>query len=407
MGGGPDVTGRATRPFLILVALTMANGAIVFFLRPPQIGSVKMPSDARSLAARIARHPTDWAAASALAEVSLDTKRTNRVVLWRAAYEHASMLAPERKEPATGFARAAFFHWTELSEKDKHDALAAYAPQLRDPNIFGRMAQPLFELTGDLSMLRRSGPSTADASAALISLALANGLFADYRALRAELQQKRIDNVNELQHTDTPEELVARFPGPPYHTDAEPLIRAFLDELRRRPLVDNPNRADVIDAVVDYALRHNLGPLDGLEIITRKPGAATVATQIKLARALGLKQQTAQLQFASNDPRHVPPNESDWQGLCQNDLCGRAWRMIEAEHGIALTITTVRTDNVQAYVEIYVDDALRAEGEVGPKRDFVVPVGNRGTHRIEVVLANPITRNQLARRVHIASITTL
>lgn len=407
MGAGPDVNDGRARRFLIIVALTMAVAAALFLVRPPEIGRVRTTSDARSLAARIARHPTDWAAASALAEVALDARLGNRVVLWRAAYEHASLLAPERTEPAKGFVRAAFFHWTELSEKDKRDAMTAYAPELRDPGVFARMARPLFELTGDLAILHRAGPPTGDSLATLISLALPNGLFADYRALRGELEQKRIDDVNARLHTVTPEELVAQFPGPPYRTDAEPLIRALLDELHRRPLDDNPNRPEVIDAVVDYALRHNLGPLDGLEIITRRPGAATVATRIKLSRSLGLDQRTAQIEMASNDPRRILPNDSDWQGLCQNDLCSRAWRMIEAEHGIALTIETVQTDDVQAYVEIYVDDALRAEGEVGPKRDFIVPVGNRGAHRIEVVLANPTTRNRFLRRVHIASITTL
>ena len=401
------MTDRRTRLFLVLTALTMVAAAAAFFLRPPEIGIVKTTSDERSLAARIARHPTDWAAASALAEVALDARLGNRVEVWRAAYTHASLLAPERTEPANGFVRAAFFHWTELSEKDRRDAIAAYAPQLRDPAVFARMARPLFELSGDLSLLRRAAPPTADSLAALISLALPNGRFADYRALRGELQQKHIDDFNGRRHTVTPEELVERFPLPPYRADEEPLIRALLDELHARPLDDNPGRGDVLDAVADYALRHNIGPLDGLEVITRKPGAATVATQIRIARALGLKDRTAQLEAASRDPRRVQPNDSDWLGLCQNDICKQARRMIEAEHGIALTIDTVQTDDVQAYVEIYVDDALRAEGEVGPKRDFTVPVGNRGVHRIEVVLANPTTRNGFARRVHIASITTL
>lgn len=80
--------------------------------------------------------------------------------------------------------------------------------------------------------------------------------------------------------------------------------------------------------------------------------------------------------------------------------------MIEAAHGIALTLETVQADEVPAYVEIYVDDDLRAEGEVGPKRDFIVPVGS-GAHQIELVLANPLTRNRSPRRVHIASITAL
>ena len=401
------MTGRGARLFLVITALIMAAAAAAFLLRPPEIGIVKTTSDGRSLAARIARHPADWAAASALAEVALDSRLDNRVEVWHAAYEHATLLAPERTEPANGFARAAFFHWTELSESDRHDAVVAYAPQLRDPAVFARMARPLFELSGDLSVLRHAGPPTADSLATLISLALPNGRFADYRALRAELHQKRIDDFNGRRHTVTPEELVSRFPGPPYRTDDEPLIRALLDELHARPLDDNPGRGAVMDAIADYALRHNLGPLDGLEVITRKPGAATVATQIKLARALGLKARAALLEAASNDPRRVGPNDSDWTGLCQNDICRQAWRMIEAEHGIALTIATVQTDDVQAYAEIYVDDTLRAEGEVGPKRDFTVPVGNRGAHRIEVVLANPTTRNGFARRVHIASITTL
>jgi hypothetical protein len=407
MGTSADVTGRAARLFLAGVAVTMTAAAVLFLAHPPRFAWVRTSTDAPLLAARIASHPTDWEAASALSEVALDSKLGNRVGVWRAAYEHASLLAPDQSEPATAFARDAFFHWPELSEKDRRDVLAAYAPALRDLNVFRRMARPLFELTGDLSLLHRAGPLTADTPATLISFALPNGLFADYRSLRKELQQKRLDDFAGQSGTEPPEELVARFPAPPYHTDAEPLIRALLVELHRRPLQDNPNRPDVVDGVVDYALRHDLDPLDGLEVITRRPGAAGVATQIKLAQALGLKERASQLELASRDPRRVAPNLFEWQGLCDKDLCTRAWRMIEAEHGVALTIETVKTDEVPAYVEIYVDDDLRAEGEAGPKRDFVVPVGNRGSHRIEVVLANPITRNNSPRSVHIAGITSL
>ncbi len=406
MGTSPDVSGHGPRLFLIGVAVTMSASAIVFLLRPPQFRWMRTSTDASVLIARIARHPTDWAAASALTEVALDTRLSNRLVLWRAAYEHASLMAPDFKEPATAFARDAFFHWTELSEKDKRDVIVAYGPALRDPGVFARMARPLFELTGDLSILRRAGPPTAETPATLISLALPNGLFADYRSLRGELQQKRLDDFARRRQVEAPEELVQRFPGPPYHTDEEPLIRALLDELHRRPLDTNPDRPNVIDGIVDYALRHHVEPLDGLEIITRKPGAASIATQIRLAMALGLKDRAIQLEAASNDPRRVAPNLFEWQGLCEKDLCGRSWRMIEAGHGIALTLETVQADEVPAYVEIYVDDDLRAEGEVGPKRDFIVPVGS-GAHQIELVLANPLTRNRSPRRVHIASITAL
>jgi len=400
------VSGRGPRLFLIGVSVTMTASTIVFLLHPPQFRWRRTSTDAPVLVARIAGHPTDWAAASALTEVALDTRLSNRLALWRAAYEHASLMAPDFKDPASAFARGGFFHWTELSEKDKQDVLLAYGPVLRDPAVFARMARPLFELTGDLSTLRRSGPPTAETPATLISLALPNGLFADYRSLRGELQQKQLADFASRRHAESPEELVQRFPGPPYHTDEEPLIRALLDELHRRPLESSPDRPNVIDGIVDYALRHHVEPLDGLEIITRKPGAASAATQIRLAMALGLNDRATQLEAASRDPRRVAPNLFEWQGLCEKDLCARTWRMIEASHGIALTLETAQTDEVPAYVEIYVDDDLRAEGEVGSRRDFIVPVGS-GTHHIELVLTNPLTRNRSPRRVHIASITSL
>lgn len=401
------MTERGTRVILIVVGVTMAAAAAAFLVHTPEIGWTPPPTDPRALARRIARHPTDWAAASALAEVALDAKVANRTALWRAAYEHASQLAPERDDPASSFARAAFFHWSELSAKDQRDAMTAFAPLLRQEGVFSRMAKPLFELTGDLSLLRHTHPPTGYSIGILISLALPNGAFADYRSLRTELEQWRIADFAARQRTSTPVELITRFPNPPYHADLEPLIVALLEELHRRPLDDNPNRPAVINALVDYALRHDLGPVDGLDIITRKPGSASVPTRIKLARKLGLNQIALQLELASNDPRRVQPSEFEWQGLCENDICDRAWRSIDAAHAVALSVETVATDNVPAYVEIYVDDVLRAEGEAGPKRDFIVPVGNPGVHRIEVALANPDTRNRESRRVRVASITTL
>ncbi len=401
------MTVLGSRVLLIAVAVTMLAATAAFVVSPPEMGDVKTQPDVRLLATRIAHHPSDWPAASALTEVALDTRLETRVQLWRAAYEHASLLAPERGDPANAFARAAFFHWTELSEKDRRDALTAYAKLLSDPNVFHRMAKPIFELTGDLTYLQRSGPQTADTTAWLISLALPNGRFADYRLLRREWQQQHVNEFTAKLHTDTPEELVAAFPSPPYHADAEPMIKALLDELHQRPLSESPGRPDLLNAIVDYALRHDLGPLDGLEVISRTPGAASADTRLKLARALGLKERASQIELASNDPRRVLPNENEWQGLCQSDICTHGWRIVEAGHGIALTIETVKTDEVPPYVEIYVDDMLRAEGEVSPKRDFIVPAGERGPHRIEVVLANPMTRNQSERRVQIKSLTTL
>ena len=69
--------------------------------------------------------------------------------------------------------------------------------------------------------------------------------------------------------------------------------------------------------------------------------------------------------------------------------------MIDAEpRRVALNIQTVQTDNVPAYVEIYVDDVLRG-GRGSRRRNATSSFrsGIRGTHRVEVVLANPMTRN--------------
>jgi hypothetical protein len=407
MGAAPEVSERGARIFLIVVAASMTAAAIVFVLRPPQFRWISPSTDPRALAARIARHPADWEAASALTEVALDSRLENRIALWRGAYEHAALLAPERTDPANAFARAAFFHWSELPANDQQEALDAFAPLLRDEGLFSRMAKPLFELTGDLSLLRNAHPSTRYAIGIVMDLALANGFFDDYRKLRTEMERRVSDDFAARKHTDTPAELIARFPAPPYHDDAEPLIAALLQELHRRPLDDNPGRVAVVDGIVDYALRHGLGPLDGLEVITRKPDSASMPTRIKLARKLGLTHLAVQLETASFDARRVTAADTDWQGLCDNDICHRAWRMIEAGHGVALSVQTVQSDNVPAYVEIYVDDVRLAEGEVGPKHDFTVPVRAPGDHRVEVVLANPMTRNGFSRRIHVASITAL
>jgi hypothetical protein len=401
------VSGRGKQRFLIAVAAAMAAAALIFFLRPPEIGSPPLPATTAALASRLARHPTDWEAATLLTESSLDSPSDKRVLLWRAAYDHASHLAPAQPGPASSFARAAFFHWQELSPKDRQDALNAYAPLLADHDRFARMAQPLFELTGDLSMLARARPRDEGSTRLLISLALRNGLFDDYRKLRADVARERLEEFKAAAGSTSPADLIGRFPDPPYRADSEPLIAALLEELHRRPLDEVPGRPAVVDALVDYALRHDLGPLDGLDLITLKPGAASDATRIRLARKLGLNDRAAQIEFAIGYPRAGSVADSAWQGFCGTDVCSSAWRNIDAKHAVSLAIQTVQTDNVPAYAEVYVDDALRGEGTIGAKRDFILPVGNPGAHRVEVVLANPVTRNGDARKLRISSIKTL
>ena len=401
------MSARGGKLFLIGAAVTMLIAAAIFALRPPEIGSPPLPGTPLALSARVAKHPADWEAATVLAEVALDARTENRLQLWHAAYDHAAALAPGRPGPPNSFARAAFFHWGELSPKDQQEALAAYAPLLKDPLTFARMAGPLFELTGDLSMLERAQPHTEYSVGVLLDLALPNGRFDDYRKLRGELKQLRAVGVNARVHVAAPGDLIAHFPDPPYFSDSEPQIAALLNELHRRPLDEMPNRPAVIDGVIDYALRHGLEPLDGLEIVTRRTGAASDQTRIRLARKLGLINLARQIELGANDPRRPQMTDSDWHGLCGTDICNHGWRTIEAAHAVSLTIETAQTDDVAGYAEIYVDDELRGEGEIGARRDFILPVGNPGTHRVEIVLANPRMHDGASRRLHVASITSL
>ena len=80
-------------------------------------------------------------------------------------------------------------------------------------------------------------------------------------------------------------------------------------------------------------------------------------------------------------------------------------RTVDAERTAAVTVTTTQTDEVPPYVEIDVDGALRAEGEVSGQRTFNVPTAGRRT--ITVRLINPATRNRTPRRVRVVSVQAL
>src|SRR5437763_16010974 len=168
MGANPDVTGRGGRLFLIAVAVTLTVAAMAFCINPPRFAWTPLPNDPKELAERIARNPADWQASNALDEVALDVREENRIALWRAAYEHASLLSANRVETGNAFAHAAVFPWSELSPRDRNDALAAFAPMLRDPETFVRMAKPIYELTGDLALLEAAHPATENEIGTLI-----------------------------------------------------------------------------------------------------------------------------------------------------------------------------------------------------------------------------------------------
>lgn len=338
----------------------MLGLAALYLIVRPTDEQPPLPNDPAALARRFRAHPADWRAASALSERALDTRGPNRFALWRAAYDAGMHLAPHRDAPRMEFARAALFHWTEIGAADRRAALDALAPLLRDPGTFYRMARPLFDLTGDLSMLRRWNPGNADALIYLRNTAAMYGRFAEYRELRSETSQKRIAEFREALPRRTPEEIVDALPEPPYSTDDEPLLRDALAELRRRPLAEAPHHTARLDALDDYAHRHDL-----------EPGASETA--------------------------------SDWQQLVADSVKARSWIDREMRGPTSIAIERVSSDDVPPYVEVYVDDARAAEGDVASPRVFRVNAAP-GLHRLEVRIANPVTRNGESRLVRVVSV---
>ena len=97
-----------------------------------------------------------------------------------------------------------------------------------------------------------------------------------------------------------------------------------------------------------------------------------------------------------------------WSSGCgANELCGVASRdEYVAGETLRLELTTTQSDETPPYVEIYVDDALRAEGEVRDSRVFEVSDADRGCIAIEAAagqLANA-QRHAAAGQVSAAAI---
>src|SRR5262249_39515820 len=118
----------------------------------------------------------------------LDAPVRDPAALWRASGALAIALAPALPAPRASMARGGFFHWDELSVAEQKQLLDAYAPALRDPVTFDRMAQVIFRLTGDLDYLRRAAPETLAAKRTLVWLAGTYGRYDRYRVFRDELE---------------------------------------------------------------------------------------------------------------------------------------------------------------------------------------------------------------------------
>jgi hypothetical protein len=388
---------------LAALGVAMLAIAAIYLAVRPSSEPPPLPDDPIALARRLRMHPADWRAASALTEHALDAPVANRFALWHAAHDIAQTLAPHRDAPRMELVRAAFFHWQELDPADRRAALDQLAPLLRDPGDFFKMALPLFELTGDLGMLRRSNPGSEEALTYLRNVAATNGRFDDYRELRDEVMRKRDANFREKLPRLSPVEIINALPQPPYSSDDEPLFRDALAELHRRPLTEDPHRGHVLDAVVDYAPRHGLEPLDGINSIVHMRGAASDITRYRLAEKFGMNAAAFDIRIEAKAPLTEP--KGAWRNLRDDGTVDkRTWIDREMAGPSSIAIERMKSDEVPPYVEIYLDDARVAEGEVPTSRTFAIPA-TKGVHRLEVRVVNPQTRNLGPRIVRVVSLT--
>lgn len=452
------------RPFLAVLSVAMAAALIVFLTDPRLQHDPRTPGDdLHVLGATIARHPAYQAVFGKIVEQVLDSSSTSRFEAWRAAEEQIVRLDPNRPMAAGSFVRSGLFHWYELGDSDRHQVITAIQPLLRDESFFGRMAQPLFQLTGDFALLRRANPGSEGAMAMMASMAVTNGRFDDYRLFREQARKKRFDKFAQMRSGATPVDLVNLVPMPPTMADAE-LMQGILDELHRKPIDNNKVDTHRSSALIDFALDHDLRPLDGLEAVVRI-AAADDPQRARLALHLGKLDRASDVESASpiadrapwhryfveraveemrrheslaalhylqkaddgKSPDVIAATEEiqrlagnaaeaaavhktllaranrveQWLGTCAGDVCNHASGTLWSEGApFALKVAAVQSDNVPPYAEIYADDAIAGEGTVSPSLIARAAL-LRGVHRIEVRLANPMTRNAIRRRIRI------
>ena len=194
-------------------------------------------------------------------------------------------------------------------------------------------------------------------------------------------------------------EIVADLPGHPT-TDDQALIAAALKELHERPLEVDSGHADILAATIEYAVRHGLRPLDGLAPAVAEPKWIGPYTRAKLARALGQTALADEIDAHGIRPLQglrLTHNGVEWDSVCGGDICRGATADVNGP--LSVTLDRAASDEVPPYVECYVDDALVWEGPIAaPASIALAPAGQ---HRVELRIANPLTRNHEWRRIRI------
>lgn len=425
---------RATRQIILALVSALSVLVLALFLTNLDLTrDATRPEELEPLAAWLAEHPADWLATSTITDRSLDSPLPlqRRIALWRSSYALAGYLAPRRTNPSAGFVRAGLFHWYELQQPDRQAVLQAAAPLLRDPAVFAALHRPLWELTRDLGYLRRTAPRSINSLWMLRELALTSGDFAEYRELRSALSAARMDSFRAKRATATVAELTEILPQTLTDAD-EPLVRAILEEIDRRPF-DVQLMGGRIEDIALFAIRHDLKPLTAFAPFLELPGKLSFPTRARLAVAFGDRGAATRMELLTGNtatPDWIPyhreraafeekqgetamaalyrtratvaegPPRDVWTNTCgPYELCSSVFREHTAPLNFKLSVA--QSDEIAPYVEIYRDDVLIAEGEVRDEKTFTVDAPS-GLHRTEVRLVNRVIRNGTQRRVRLS-----
>jgi hypothetical protein len=427
------MTRTARQRLLVSISVTSSLLLLLFFVNFDLTRDPQAPTDFDGLARWVAAHPADWMAISAITDQSLDSPfpLPQRVALWRSGHLLATYLAPLRTNPTAGFVRAGLFHWYELGAAERKEVLAAAAPLLREPANFSVLHRPLWELTRDLGYLRRSAPKTTHALGMLTSLAITGGDFAAYRELRAAMRDAEMNDFRAKRTTATVAELINILPRPIAGSD-EPLVRAILEEIDRRPF-DPQTMGGRLEDLTLFAIRHNVKPLTALSPLVDRVGPLSNPTRARLALALGDRAAAIRVELTTavvSAPEWIPyhleraefeqkngepalaalyrtratvaeaPVANVWTNACgRAELCTSVFRIHDGPLRFRLAVT--QSDEIPPYVEVYVDDVLMAEGEVRDEKTFKVDA-SPGMHQTEVRMVNRTMRNGAQRRVRLS-----
>jgi len=433
------------RIFTGVLAAVMAVGLALFLIDP-----------------QARENPADEAAFQKMVEGALDSNSPSRFATWHAAHEQVLRLDPNRPAAAGAFVRSGLFHWYELSDIDRRSVILAIEPLLRDPSFFDSMVQPLFQLTGDFRVLRRANPGTPGALEKLMQMAVMHGRFDDYRQFREETRKRRFNAFQAERKTATTAEIILFVPLQPTAGDT-PLLLGVLDALHAQPISNGQLDSRRVDALIDFAIDHDLTPIDGLEQAVQIAAAASDPERARLAVRLGQLDRAGDIEgtsavadrarwhryyieraiaemrrheslqalqylqkagegldatLATEEIQRMAGNAKEaaaihdtlvthankiqqWLGLCGSDICNHASGMLWSEGSpFALKLAAVQSDDVPAYAEVYADDVLRAEGPVSPALTMHADL-LRGLRRIDIRLVNPTTRNAIHRRIRI------